>query len=153
MATGKLLYLDDLTAGQRFTSAKLTVSAQAIREFAAQYDPQPFHTDEEAARHSFFQGLAASGWHTAALTMRLVVDSLPIGGGLVGAGTELSWPQATRPGDELQVVSTVLAVAPSKSKPDRGIVTLQSDTFNQRGELCQRCTSKIVVFRKKSADN
>ena len=142
-------YLDDLHVGQRFTSAKQQLTAEAIKQFAAQFDPQPFHLDEEAAAASMFGGLVASGWHTAAVTMRLLVEGgAPIAGGVIGAGGEVAWPRATRPGDELQVTSEVLAVTPSRSKPDRGIVVVRSETRNQRGEVVQVMTSKLVVPRR-----
>jgi acyl dehydratase len=106
--SGDLLYLDDLPVGQRFTSQRHVVDEAAIKAFASQFDPQPFHLDNDAAKDSLFSGLAASGWHTAAITMRLLVESgLPLAGGLVGAGGELSWPQPTRPGDILQVESEI----------------------------------------------
>jgi acyl dehydratase len=143
------LYLEDLHVGQRFTSAKAVVTADEIKRFAAQFDPQPFHLDEEAAAKSMFGGLAASGWHTGALTMRLLVQGggAPIADGVIGAGGEITWPRPTRPGDELHVVSEVTAITPSRSKPDRGIVTVRSETINQRGEVVQILTSRLVVFR------
>jgi acyl dehydratase len=142
------LFLDDLVVGDGFTSEEYTVDGNQIREFAQHFDPQPFHLDEEVARETFFEGLAASGWHTAAITMRLLVRSVPLAGGIIGVGTEISWPRPTRPGDTLHVVSTIIDISPSKSKSDRGIVTVQSDTLNQRGELCQRSIAKLLVFRK-----
>jgi acyl dehydratase len=143
------LYLDDLHVGQRFTSATHRLTAEAIKQYAAQFDPQPFHLDEDAAAASMFGGLVASGWHTAAVTMRLLVaGGAPIAGGVIGAGGEVAWPRATRPGDELQVTSEVLAVTPSRSKPDRGIVVVRSETRNQRGEVVQIMTSKLVVPRR-----
>jgi acyl dehydratase len=146
------LYLDDLHVGQRFASGKLVVTAAAIKTFAAQFDPQPFHLDEAAAAASMFGGLAASGWHTGALTMRLLVEGgAPLAGGVIGAGGEITWPRPTRPGDELQVFSEVTAITPSRSKPDRGIVEFRSETRNQRGEVLQILTSKLVVFRKPPA--
>jgi acyl dehydratase len=103
------LYLDDLHVGQRFTSGAHRLDEAQIKAFAVQFDPQPFHTDQQAAEHTFFQGLAASGWHTAAITMRLNVESgPPLAGGFVGAGGELSWPAPTRPGDVLHVESKPL---------------------------------------------
>lgn len=144
-----LLYLDDLSPGQRFTSASLAVDADAIKAFARQFDPQPFHLDEEAAEASLFGGLAASGWHTAALTMRLLNDGgAPIAGGIIGAGGEIAWPRPTRPGDVLTVVSEVIEVKPSTSRPDRGMVTLRSETRNQKGEPVQVLTAKLVVPRR-----
>jgi len=143
------LYLDDLSPGQRFTSASLAIDAEAIKAFARQFDPQPFHLDEEAAAASLFGGLAASGWHTAALTMRPLTDGgAPIAGGVIGAGGEIAWPRPTRPGDVLTVFSEVIEVKPSKSRPDRGMVTLRSETRNQRGEAVQVLTARLVVPRR-----
>ena len=145
----ELLYLDDLRVGQKFTSGTHALDTDQIKAFARQFDPQPFHLDEAAARHSFFQGLAASGWHTAAITMRLLNDGgLPIAGGIIGAGGEIQWPQATRPGDVLRVESEILAVTPSRSRPDRGMATMRSETKNQRGETLQVLTAKLVVPRR-----
>lgn len=144
-----LLYLDDITVGDTFRSKDQTIDEASIKAFAAQFDPQPFHLDHNAARHSLFGGLAASGWHTAAITMRLMVTGgLPLAGGIVGAGGEITWPKPTRPGDVLHVESSVLAVTPSRSKPDRGIVTVQSDTLNHNGDLVQRLVSKLMVSRQ-----
>jgi acyl dehydratase len=145
------LYLEDLHVGQRFESATLAVTADEIKAFARQFDPQPFHLDEDAAARSLLGGLAASGWHTAALTMRLLVGGgAPIAGGVIGAGVEVRWPRPVRPGDELQVVSEVLEITPSRSKSDRGIAVLRSETRNQRGEVVQVLTSKLMVPRRPS---
>ena len=145
----ELLYLDDIQVGQRFSSASQAVDAAQIKAFAAQFDPQPFHLDEQAACNSIFAGLAASGWHTAAITMRLLVTSgAPIAGGLVGVGCEISWPIPTRPGDILNVETEILEVAASRSRPDRGIVTILSKTHNQHGDVVQIMTAKLVVFRR-----
>jgi acyl dehydratase len=144
------LYLDDLTVGQRFTSPTYALDAAQIKSFAGQFDPQPFHLDEAAARNTFFGGLAASGWHTAALTMKLLTATSPgiAGGGLIGAGGEISWPQPTRPDDILQVVSEIAEIKLSRSRPDRGMVTMRSETRNQRGDVLQILTSKLVVPRR-----
>jgi acyl dehydratase len=142
------LYLEDLTPGLTFTSASVTLDADRIRAFAAAYDPQPFHLDVEAAAASLFGGLAASGWHTAALTMRLIVESVPVAGGIIGAGAELAWSQPAHPGDVLQAVSEVLEVTPSRSKPDRGIAVVRTTTTNQSGDTVQILTAKIMVFRR-----
>ncbi|MCW3478497.1 MaoC family dehydratase [Neisseriaceae bacterium JH1-16] len=140
------LYLEDLAIGQHFTSDRLRVDRDAITGFATQYDPQPFHLDDEAATATLFGGLAASGWHTAAITMRLLVTGpLRIAGGIVGAGAEVNWPKPTRPGDELVVKSEVMDVARSRSRPERGIVTVRSETLNQHGEVVQTMTAKLVV--------
>lgn len=148
------LYLDDLAVGQTFTSGSLTITAAEIKAFAANFDPQPFHLDETAAETTFFRGLAASGWHTAALTMRLLVNGgAPIHGGIVGAGGELSWPRPTRPGDTLTVHSEVLEIVPSKSRPDRGMVTMRSETRNQRGEPVQISTMRMVVPRRERRES
>lgn len=142
------LYLDDITPGQRHASAPVSLDSEAIKTFAGQFDPQPFHLDEAAAEASFFGGLAASGWHTAALTMRMLVQSLPVAGGVIGAGVELSWPRPVRPGDTLHAESEILKVAPSRSKPDRGVVTVRTETRNQHGETVQILTARILVFRR-----
>ena len=144
-----LLYLDDLHVGQRFTSGARAVDLEAMTAFASRFDPQPFHLDEVAARDSLFGGMVASGWHTAAITMRLLVDGgIPIGGGLIGAGGEISWPAPTRAGDVLHVESEVLEIAPSRSRPDRGMVTVRNETKNQDGALAQVFTVKMVVLRR-----
>ena len=143
------LYLDDLRVGQRFASATHVIDAAQIKAFARQFDPQPFHLDEEAAKGTMFGGLVASGWHTAAITMRLLVESgLPIAGGLVGMGGEMSWPRPTRPGDVLSVVSEIKEVTPSRSRPDRGVVKLRSETRNQRDEVVQILDAKLLVPRR-----
>ncbi|MBD9595541.1 MaoC family dehydratase [Ensifer sp. ENS05] len=143
------LYLEDLHVGQRFTSATHTVDEAQIKTFAAQFDPQPFHLDEAAASDTLFKGLAASGWHTAAITMRLNVDTgLPFAGGLIGAGGDITWPAPTRPGDTLRVESEVVEIIPSRSKPDRGIAVVVSQTINQRNEVVQILKAKLVIARK-----
>jgi acyl dehydratase len=143
------LYLEDFAVGQRVTSAAHTLDAAQIKAFAAQFDPQPFHLDEAAAQNTFFHGLAASGWHTAAITMSLLVKSgMPIAGGLIGAGGELTWPRPTRPGDTLTVESEILAVTPSRSRPERGMIKVHSITRNQKGEAVQDMTTKMLVWRR-----
>lgn len=146
------LYLDDLSIGDVFTSQTQAVDTEQIIEFASQFDPQPFHLNEEAAKDTFFRGLAASGWHTVAITMRLLVESLPLARGIIGAGAELSWSQPTRPGDLLRVTSTVMSITPSRSKPNQAIVVVESITANQRNEALQKLTSKLVVFKRPERD-
>jgi acyl dehydratase len=143
------LYLDDLTVGQRFLSGTHVVDEADIKAFARQFDPQPFHLDDAAAKATLFGGLAASGWHTAAMTMKLLVDSgLPLKGGILGAGGEIAWPQPTRPGDTLQVESEVLEITPSRSRPDRGVAVIRSLTRNQKNEVVQSLTSRLIVPRR-----
>jgi acyl dehydratase len=142
------LYLDDLSVGQRFISAPRRVDAEEIKAFAAEYDPQPFHLYEEAAERSIFSGLAASGWHTMAITMRLLVESVPLADGLIGASTEVSWPKPTRPGMALQVFSDITDIRPSRSKSDMAIVTLRSETRDQTGETVLIFTARMPVFRR-----
>lgn len=144
------LYLDDLAVGDRFTSGEYALDAEKIKAFALQFDPQPFHTDEEAAKRTFFGGLAASGWHTAAITMRLLTECLPIGSGVIGAGGDIQWPRPTRPDDVLHVVCKILEIQPSKSKPDRAMVTTECLTLNQHDKVCQRMVSKLLVMRRPS---
>lgn len=143
------LYLEDLQVGQQFMSESHVMEAEKIKEFAAEFDPQPFHLDEAAADASVFHGLAASGWHTAAVAMRLLVaGGLPFATGIVGLGGEISWPKPTRPGDTLHVETEIIEIAPSRSKPDRGIVTVRGTMFNQRQEAVYLLTAKLLVFRR-----
>ncbi len=122
---------------------------ERIKSFAAEFDPQPFHLDEAAAQISVFHGLAASGWHTAAAAMRLLVDGgLPIANGLIGLGGEISWPHPTRPGDTLRLESEVLEVIPSRSKPAQGIAIVRSTMTNQHGQVVYVFTVKVLVFRR-----
>ena len=146
------LYFEDLTVGQTFGTGTITVETKAIKAFAAEFDPQPFHLDEEAARASFFGGLVASGWHTAALTMRLMVEGeLKIVGGLIGLGVEESrWPRPVHPGDVLRVESEVLDLRPLKSKPDRGLVKVRSTTLNQDGQPVMVQVVTMIVPRRLS---
>jgi acyl dehydratase len=143
------LYLEDLHVGQRFTSGTHLVDEAQIKAFARQFDPQPFHLDAEAAKHSLFGGLVASGWHTAAISMRLMVEGgLPIAGGLIGAGGEIAWPKPTRPGSVLHVECEVLELKPSKSRPDRGMATVRNETRDQDGDIVQMMIVKMVVPRR-----
>jgi acyl dehydratase len=145
---GQHLYLEDLHVGQRFTSAPHALDADQIVRFAAEFDPQPFHLSDEGAAGSIFGTLAASGWHTAALTMRLLVESVPLVDGLVGVELQLGWPKPTRPGMALQVFSEILEITPSRTKPDMAIVTMHSETRDQEGETVQRLTVKMPVFKR-----
>ena len=143
-------YLEDFEVGQKFGSGRLRVDKERITAFAAEFDPQPFHLDDEAARDSIFKGLAASGWHTAAMTMRLLVESeLKPAGGIVGAGfDEFRWPRPVRPGDELRVESEILEVRPSRSRPEQGMIKVRTTTYNQAGEAVQINVGNLVVPRK-----
>ena len=143
-------YLEDFAVGQIYGSGCITVEKSRIKTFAAEFDPQPFHLDEDSARRSIFGGLAASGWHTAALTMRLLVESdfKPVGG-IIGAGfDEFRWPLPVRPGDELHVESEVLEVRPSKSRPHQGLVKVRTTTKNQKDEVVQVSVGNLVVPRR-----
>ncbi|TCQ99116.1 MaoC family dehydratase [Neorhizobium sp. JUb45] len=144
------LYLEDLSESQRFISGRHRVDEAEIHRFAREYDPQPFHLDGEAAKSTLFAGLAASGWHTAAITMRLTVDSgFSLAGGIIGAGfDELNWPRPVRPGDELHLVIEVLEVRPSRSKTDRGMVKVRTTTLNQNDEPVQVSVGNLVVQRR-----
>ena len=145
-----MLYLDDLQAGQTFASGRLKVTGERVKSFAAEFDPQPFHLDDAAARGTIFRGLAASGWHTAAMTMRLLVESeFKPAGGIVGAGfDEFKWPKPVRPGDELHLRIEVLEVRPSKSRPEQGLVKLRTTTLNQNEEAVQISVGNLVVPRR-----
>jgi acyl dehydratase len=143
------LFLEDFTVGDRFSGGAIAVTAETIKAFAREFDPQPFHLDEAAAEASFFGGLAASGWHTAAITMRLLAEFGPrVAGGMIGGGCELAWPGPTRPGDVLHVECEILAVTPSRTRPERGMVLMRSETKNQHGEIREILTAKLVVPRR-----
>lgn len=140
-------YLEDYQSGQQFSAGPVTVTTEMIKTFARDYDPQGFHTDEAAADNSFFKGLAASGWHTAALTMRMLVESdLSPEGGVIGGGVdELKWPVATRPGDTLRLQIKVEDVRRSTSKPERGFIRVRVLTLNQNDVVAQSMVANLVV--------
>ena len=143
------LHLEDLAVGQTFRGGGIVVDTDAIKRFAQEFDPQPFHLDETDARDSLFGALAASGWHTAAMTMRMLVDGeLKLARGVIGAGGEISWPRPTRPGDSLRVESEILEITPSRSKPDRGMVKVRTRTLNQHDEVVQDFTATLIAWRR-----
>lgn len=147
------IYWEDLHVGRRFTSGEYEMTEQRIVEFAAEFDPQPFHLDHAAAARSIFKGLAASGWHTAAVTMRLLVQSdFAPSEGIVGVGCEVAWPQPTRAGDILRVESEVLEMIPSRSKPMQGLAKVRNTTLNHKNEVVQVFTASIIVFRKEKTE-
>jgi acyl dehydratase len=143
-------YLEDFAVGQTFRTRDRRVTAEEIKRFAADFDPQPFHLDEERARTTIFNGLVASGWHTAAVTMKLLVDSdhFKPAGGMIGAGFEGRWPEPVRPGDVLHVELEILAVRPSTSNPTRGVMTVRGTTRNQNGQTVQLSTFTLIVPRR-----
>src|SRR5580700_7730733 len=143
------LFLDDLHVGQQFNAGPVSITAEEIIRFAREFDPQPFHLDPEAAKATLFAGLAASGWHTAALTMRMLTDGgIPIATGVIGVGGEIAWPKPVRPGDELHVESEVLEITPSRSKPGQAVVKVRTTTTNQNGEAVQILTAKLFAFAR-----
>ena len=142
------LYLEDLHVGQRFESRVHQLDAAQIKAFAAEYDPQPFHLSDEGSAGTIFGTLAASGWHTMAITMRLQVESVPLADGLIGASTEIKSPRPTRPGMALQVFSEITDIRPSKSKPDMAIVTMRSETRDQEGQVVQIFTARMPVYKR-----
>jgi acyl dehydratase len=143
------LYLEDLQVGQRFTSGTYLMDEGRIKAFAAEFDPQLFHLDEAAAQASVFHGLAASGWHTAAVAMRLLVNGgLPFANGIIGVGGEIAWPKPTRPGDTLRVESEILEIVPSRSKPNQALVTVKMTTVNQNAEPVYVFTAKLVAYKR-----
>jgi len=143
-------YLEDFAVGQIFRSGRLLIDMERIKTFGAEFDPQPFHLDEEAARDTIFGGLAASGWHTAAVTMRLLVESdIKPAGGIVGAGfDEFRWTRPVRPGDELRVESEILEVRPSRSRANQGLIKVRTTTLNQNDEAVQVTVGSLVVPRR-----
>ena len=145
-------YLEDFAVGQTFGSRRLRIDRERALAFAAEFDPQPFHLDEAAARRSIFGELTVSGWYTAAVTMQLLIEAkLNPAGGIVGAGLdELRWPRPVRPGDELRVECEVIEVRPSKSRPEQGLIKLRTTTLNQNGEVVLTYVANLVVPRRKS---
>jgi len=143
-------YFDELEVGQIFKGpTSHALDREQIFEYARRFDPQPFHVDEEAAKATLFQGLAASGWHTTSITMRLMVEgAMPLAGGCIGAEATVAWPEPTRPGDVLTVESEVVELIPSRSRPDRGIAVIRCTTKNQDGKVRQVLTGKMVVPRR-----
>jgi len=147
------LWFDDLSVGDRFASHSVGIDADSIKTFARHFDPQPFHLDEEAARDTVFGGLVASGWHTAAVAMRLMLDGgFPVSGGMIGTNADLRFLRPVRAGDELHVECEVLEVAPSRSRPDRGTVRLRCNAINQRGETALRLETAVIVLRRGSEE-
>jgi acyl dehydratase len=147
--TSHVLYLEDLTAGMKFRGGPEKVSEAEIIRFAKEFDPQIFHTDPEGAKSSVFKGLAASGWHTVGLTMRMLASGVvPLAGGVIGFGAEVSWLGPVRPGDELSVESEIVDITPSRSKPQQAVATIRTTTANQNGETVQVLTSKNLVFKR-----
>ncbi len=144
----KQLYLEDLHVGQLFSSKPHLIDGEQIKSFAAEFDPQPFHLSEEGAEGTLFGSLAASGWHTAALTMRMLVESVPLADGLVGAELQLSWPKPTRPGMTLRVFSEIVDIKPSRSRPNMAIVTMHNETRDEDGEAVQVFSVKMPVFKR-----
>jgi acyl dehydratase len=143
------LYLEDLAVGMSFEAGPLQVTQEEIILYARQFDPQPFHTDPEAAKDTFFKGLAASGWHTAAMTMRLLVDGgAPFADGIIGGGGDIVWPRAVRPGDVLRVVSEIVEIVPSRSRPGQAVAKMRSTTFNQNDEPVQVLNANLMVFAR-----
>ena len=141
------LYFEDFYLGQKFTSAlSIKVSAQEITEFAEKYDPQPFHLDEAAGKSTFFKGLAASGWLTAAIVMRLRVDTIHVYGGMIGAGVEeIRWTEPVRPGDSIRTETEVVGLRRSKKRPELGLVTIFTLTLNQRDQVVMKSTVKFLA--------
>jgi acyl dehydratase len=142
-------WFDDLKLGMRFKSGKATVSAEDIKRFATEFDPQPFHLDEEAAKNTILKGLAASGWHTAAIAMRLAVQARPFGAHpLMGAGVDdLRWMKPVRPGDTLHLEGEVVELIPSRSKP-QGVARVKWTAYNQHGEAVYTFNPIGIVPRR-----
>ena len=142
-------YFDDLKAGDRFRSEPLTVTEKQLVEFAHKFDPQMFHLSRKRAERTIFKGLIASGWHTAATTMRLFVETLNFAEGAIGLGVdELRWPHVVRPGDALTVETEIVDLRPSRSRPGYGIIRLRNITTNQRGEIVQTMLASAMVPRR-----
>jgi len=145
----KELYFDDLKAGEKFQSDTFEVPAKEIIEFAEKFDPQKFHLHAKSAERSIFKGLVASGWHTAAITMRLFVKTLNFAEGAIGLGVdELRWPNAVRPGDVLRVETEILDARLCRSRPNMGVIRLRNVTLNQKDEIVQTMSANALVPRR-----
>ena len=146
-------YFDDLKVGDRFKSEPLGVTEKQLIEFAHKFDPQMFHLSRKKAERTIFKGLVASGWHTAAMTMRLFVQTLNVAEGAIGLGVdELRWPNVVRPGDVLTVETEIVDLRPSRSRPSFGIIRLRNVTTNQRGEIVQTMLASAMVPRRKPSE-
>ena len=145
-----MLYFEDLKLGDRYTTPERTVTAAEIIAFAQQYDPQPFHTDPAAAKASLFGQLVASGWHTAAISMDLMVrGTMGLDGGVIGQGVDgLRWARPVLPGDTLRVVMEVTELNPEPSRTGRGKIKLLCRTLNQHGRVVQEMTARLLVSRR-----
>jgi acyl dehydratase len=143
----KMLYLEDLKVGDQFKSREYELTLNEIQEFASKYDPQPFHLEESTSDHPVFDSIVASGWQTSAITMRLWTECFPIAKGLIGSESSLRWPKPARVGDRLRVELEIVAITPSKTKSDRGIVSYVTQTKNQYDDVLLISTTKILVFR------
>lgn len=143
-------YFEDVKVGDRFHTGEHEMSVEEITAFGRQYDPQPFHTDLGAAAGTLFGRLVASGWHTAAVSMRLMVLSdMQLDGGVIGQGVEaLRWPRPVLPGDKLRVIMEVAELRPVPHRPDRGTIRLHCRTLNQHGKIVQDMTASLVIARR-----
>jgi len=132
-----VLYFEDFVVGLRRELGSRSLSAEQMIAFAREYDPQPFHIDADAAAHSPFGSLIASGWQTCAVTMRILCDSFLLDSASMGSPgvDEVRWTKPVRPGDTLTVFSTVIEARASRSKPDRGVVVSSTEVVNQHGEI------------------
>ncbi|MGD8166427.1 MaoC/PaaZ C-terminal domain-containing protein [Herbiconiux sp. P16] len=148
MSDATPLYLEDLHVGDSFVTDRVVVEEREIIEFGEKYDPQTFHVDPEAAQLSFFGGLVASGWHTVGMSMRLLVSTVPLAGGFIGAGAQARWPSATRPGDAIHVRATVMSITPPQSKSDRAVVTMECLSLTDDDDVRLELTIRIVVMRR-----
>ena len=148
---GQAVYLDDLIVGDTYETGTHEMTAEDIVAFAKSFDPQPFHLDDEAAKDTLFGGLAASGWHTAAVTMRLIVEAMPLARGMIGTEAQTRWPTPTRPGDILQATATIEEIVESKSKPGMGSFTVMTITRNQHGEVRQEFRSRVLAWKRPAA--
>lgn len=149
-----MLYLEDLNVGDQFKSREYEITLEEILEFAQKYDPQVFHTDPEKAKdHPIFKGIAASGWHTSAIVMRLWTECFPVAYGLIGSDSNLRWPRPTRAGDKISVAVEVVSITPSKTKNDRGIVSYITQAKNQNDDILLISTTKIIVFNRDFKEN
>ncbi len=151
--TRSALYLEDLSVGLQFRSGSFLIDEHQMIDFARQFDPQPFHLNTDLAKKSIFGGLVASGWFTASVSMRLLLEALPLATGTIGLGGEtMQWPNPVRAGDRLHLEGDVINIRPSRNHNDRAVVTLQFSTYNQDNKGVFSNVGNLLVFgRDKSA--
>ncbi len=146
MAQTIYIPVETLEIGQTFTSDSLLITKDKIIAFAKEFDPQPFHLDEDEAKQTFFNELVASGWHTSSVTMKLILQSMPFKHGMVGSGGQVSWKRPVKPNDSLHVTTKIINIKPAKNNANQIYLTLECQTLNQFNRVCQIMEANVIAF-------